>query len=312
MAMSPKLLVVFDATGQQGGSVISSVLSDPELSKQYRIRAITRDTTSPAATTLQKKGVEVIAADLHDPPSIHTALHSAHTVFFLTAPAPTKDAEVTQGKQFMDIAVSSGVSYMIFSTLPHITTISGGRYTKVAIFDAKAEIEAYTRTLPLKSAFFAPGSFMQNWQNIMLPRPKTDGTYVIARHVSPETELPLIDTVADTGKYVGAILADPEKYAGKRFCAATALYSMTEMVQIISRCSGKKVVYEQIPEEVFRENLPVPQGYKDQLVEMMLYQQDFGYYGPDTKELVAWAAGNARGRLNTLEDYLRENPLPLK
>ena len=208
-----------------------------------------------------------------------------------------------------DVAVQEKVSYVIFSTLPSVMNLSGGKYTKVYGFDAKAEVEDYIRTLPIKSAFFAPGSFMQNFKSVMAPRPDGSGGYVMARHVSPKAQLPLIDTVGDTGKYVGAILAEPAKYEGKTFCAATALYSMEEMAEIISKTSGKKVVYQQIPVETFKKYLPY---LADTLIEMMSYQQDFGYYGPNTKELVAWAAENARGKVNTFEEYLLQNPLPLK
>ncbi len=306
-----KVLVVFGATGQQGGSIVSFVQKDSALSKQYSIRAVTRDPSSPSAQAL-KQNVDVVQADLNDKVSLHTAMKGAHTVFALTAPTFGPDAkakELVQGKGIADVAVAEGVQYIIFSTLPHVSTISGGKYTKVAAFDAKAEVQEYILTLPIKSAFFAPGSFMQNFQSSMALRPATNGEYIIARHISPQTQLPLIDTVGDTGKYVGAILAEPEKYQGKVFCAATALYSMEEMAQIISNVSGKTVKYQQVPEDTFRQFLP-PWG--DVLIEMMLYQQDFGYYGPQTKALVAWAAENARGKVNTFEEYLTENPLQLQ
>jgi uncharacterized protein YbjT (DUF2867 family) len=38
-----KLLTVFGATGQQGGSLIAYVLNHPTLSKLYHLRGITRD-----------------------------------------------------------------------------------------------------------------------------------------------------------------------------------------------------------------------------------------------------------------------------
>jgi uncharacterized protein YbjT (DUF2867 family) len=307
-----KLLVIFGATGQQGGSIVSHVLNDAELSKQYRIRAITRDPSSSSAQSLKKMDVDVVKADLTDQSSLHVAMKGAHTVFALTAPTFGSDAkaqEASQGKAMADVAVAEGVQYIIFSSLPHVSMVSGGKYTKVSGFDAKAEIQEYILTLPIRSAFFAPGSFMQNFQKIMAPRPTGPGAYVIARHVSPHTQLPLIDTVGDTGKFVGAILAEPEKYEGKVFCAATALYSMEEIAQTISKVTGKTVTYQQIPEDTFRQGLP---PWADMLIEMMLYQQDFGYYGPQTKELVAWAAGNARGKVHTFEEYLRENPLPLR
>jgi uncharacterized protein YbjT (DUF2867 family) len=307
-----KLLVIFGATGQQGGSILSYVLNDGELSKQYSIRAITRDPSSPSAQALKKMGVDVVKADSTDEPTLHVAMKGAHTVFALTAPTFGPDAkarEVAQGKAIADVAVAESVQYIIFSTLPHVSTVSGGKYTKVTGFDAKAEIREYILRLPIRSAFFAPGSFMQNFQGIMAPRPNGSGAYVIARHISPHTQLPLIDTVGDTGKYVGAILAEPDKYEGKVFCAATALYSMEEIAQTISKVSGKIVTYEQISEETFRQGLPPWGGI---LIEMMLYQQDFGYYGPETKDLVAWAAGNARGKVHTFEEYLTKNPLLLQ
>ncbi|KAL9637244.1 MAG: hypothetical protein Q9164_002314 [Protoblastenia rupestris] len=306
-----KLLVVFGATGQQGGSIISYVLNDADLSSQYKIRAITRDPSSSSAQALKEMDVDVVKADLNDELTLNVAMNGAHTVFAMTTPTFGCDAkvrEVIQGKAIADAAVAQRAQYIIFSTLPHVGKVSNGKYTKVTGFDAKAEIHEYITTLPIRSAFFAPGSFMQNFQQIMAPRPTGSGVYVIARHVSPHTQLPLIDTVGDTGKYVGAILAEPDKYEGKVFCAATALYSMEEIAQTIYKASGKKVTYEQISEDKFREGLP---SWGDMLIEMMLYQQDFGYYGPQTKELVAWAAENARGKVTTFEEYLTKNPLPM-
>lgn len=54
-----KLITVFGATGNQGGSVIRHILADPQLSKEFKIRGITRDPSKPAAQDLVKQGVEV-------------------------------------------------------------------------------------------------------------------------------------------------------------------------------------------------------------------------------------------------------------
>jgi uncharacterized protein YbjT (DUF2867 family) len=191
-----KLLVVFGATGQQGGSIISYVLDDAELSKQYRIRAITRDPLSSDAEVLAKKGVDVVKADLGDPRSLSLAMKGAHTVFFLTLPVAIgpdpKHEEFAQGKAVVNAAITEGAQYIIFSTLPPVSRISGGKYTKVAAFEAKAEIEEYIRKLPIKSAFFSPASFMQNFQRIMAPQLSEDGTFILARHVSPDRSCHLL------------------------------------------------------------------------------------------------------------------------
>ena len=308
-----KLLTVFGATGQQGGSVVDYVINDPELSKQYKVRGITRDTTKPAAQALQQKGVEVIKADSDDKASLKQAMHGAHTVFGVTATVydeKLKERELAQGKAMADAAVAAGVEYFIFSTLSNGSKISGGKIQKMAHFDVKEEIEEYIRAQPMKSAFFAPGSFMQNFSHLMAPRPAGDGTYAIANFVTPETQLPLIDTVDDTGKYVGAILADPERYEGKVLAASTRLYSYREIVGAMSKASGKTVNYKQLPLNVWSSFLP-PES-RDYMVDMFLWIQDYGYYGPQTEDLVDWTAKQARGKLTTLEEYFARCPLHLE
>ncbi|KAF4624493.1 hypothetical protein G7Y89_g13674 [Cudoniella acicularis] len=326
-----KILTIFGATGrketlllltarqdtdvlcflEQGGSVLKYVLADPILSKTYRIRIITRDLSNALLAPLSEKGVEIFQADANSLPSLKLALAGTHTVFTLTSSTFTPNAktlEITQGKNIADAAISAGVSYFIFSTLPNITKISGGKYTQVHHFDAKAEIEEYIRTLPIKSAFYNPGSFMQNFLNALAPQKQPDGTYVIATVGSPETRLPLLDPVGDSGKFVGAILAEPEKYEGKTLCAAGSLYTFEECARIIGQISGKKVVYLQIDESVLRGM--VPKELADTYVEMAFYYQDFGYFGPGTEELVQWASENATRVLTGFEEWLKSNPLP--
>lgn len=56
-----KLITVFGATGQQGGSVIRTILLDETLSKDFKIRGISRDTSKPAAQALLKQGVKLVS-----------------------------------------------------------------------------------------------------------------------------------------------------------------------------------------------------------------------------------------------------------
>ena len=310
-----KLLVVFGATGQQGGSVINYVLNDPELSKKYKIRAITRDANSDKAKQLKEK-VEVVQGDVLNRASLELALTGAHTIFAMTTPSYGPDAleiEYNCGKTIADVAVEKGAEYIIFSTLPSPREFSGEKYTKVTPFDAKAKAEQYIRGLHIRSAFYSPGFFMENFQSqpFLAPRQAPDGTWVLARHTSPETQIPYIDAVGDTGKFVGAILAEPDRYQGKTFCAAQALYTGDEIAAIISKTTGKTVVYKQISLEQFKKSLPFESDISDIFVEGFSCQEEFGYWGPDSKKLVDWAAENARGRLSNLEEYFQTHTLQL-
>lgn len=309
----PSILAVFGATGVQGGSLVDYVLNDPELSQKHEICAITRDATSDNAKALQDK-VKVVQADVSDPVSIESALTGVHTVFAMTIPSFTPDGlevEFSHGKTIADAAVRQGVKYLIFSTLPAVNEISGGKYYHVTPFDAKAKIEHYIRNLPIKSAFVSFGFFMQNLhtQPFLGPVPAPDGTWILARPAPSTSRIPYIDAAANVGNVVGTILAEPEKYEGKTFCAAERLYSLEEIAALLSQSSGKTVVYKQVTLEEFKKSIPFA---PDLFADGFGFSEEFGgYWGPDTERLVAWAVKNTRGRLRTLKEYLEANPIRL-
>ena len=307
-----KTLAVFGATGHQGSSVISNVLSDPELSKKYKLRAITRDVNSDKVKTL-KQEVEVVAGDVTNQASIEKALTGANFVFIVTTPYMGPDAvnvEFDTIKSVADVAVEKGLEYIIFSTLPSYSGLSGGKYTAITPFDAKAEGEKYIKTLPIKSAFWCGGYFMENFetQPFLGPQPNGDGTYSLVRNMPPTIRLPYVDAVGDAGKFVNAILAEPDKYEGQTFNAAVGLYSLTEIAAILSKASGKTVVYKQLSDEEFKDSLPF---MGELFAQGGAFQAEYGYFGPGTEEKVAWAAENARGKLTTLPEYFQKHPYTL-
>lgn len=308
-----KLLVVLGATGNQGGSVVSAVLNDPKLSQTYKIRAVTRDPSKPAAQSLQQKGVDVVTGDANDVESLKKAFSGAYAIFGVTAPpfnAEAKKIELANGHAIADAAVAAGAEYLIFSNLPPASVISGGKYTGVGHFDAKAQIKEYILSLPIKAIFYSPGAFMQNFNHHMVPRPAGDGTYKLSHVVSPQTQLPLIDIVADTGKYVSAILSNPSAYVGQTLAASQRLYTLEEIVNTISKVQGKTVKYNQLPQEVFAKFLPPGAG--DAIIQMMQYFQDFGYWGQNTKLDIEAGAKHVNGSLTTFEEYLSAHPVPLQ
>ena len=301
--------MVFGATGQQGGSVANFVLSDPELSKQYKVRGVTRDVGKDAAKALQSKGAEVVQGDADDQASLNKAVQGAHTVFAMTQTVyddQTKARDTRQSKAMADAAVAAGAQYFIYSTECHAGKVSNGKYP-VDSYDAKADAEEYIRTLPIKSAFFAPGSFMQNFMRMMAPRPAGDGTYAISNFHSGDAKFPFLDVAGDSGKFVGAILANPDAFVGKTLSAADpTLYSLNDVAQIMSQVTGKTVKYNQIPEATFKGYCPPAAA--DGIANMFLYIQDFGYYGAKTKEVVEWSATQARGRPTTVKQFVQNNP----
>lgn len=309
------LLAVLGATGNQGYSVASTVLSDPELSQRYNVRAISRSISNPKMQDLKNAGAELMSADMDKPESLPPAFAGVNTLFFLTTTqyqGNTREIETRQAKSVCEAALAAGVSYIIFSSMPHPYKITGGKLKNVEHFDDKAEIEEYIRSLPVKSAFFAPSSFMQNLMtHFMRPVPSQagDGTFVLADCAYGHSRVPFID-ITETGKWVGAILAEPEKFEGKQFAAAAEILTMDVVAEIVGTVTGKVVKHQNLPDEVFKGFMP--EGLQERMYEMWAFLRDYGYYGPTMDQDVQWAKENARGELTGLDAFLRKHNYSLE
>jgi uncharacterized protein YbjT (DUF2867 family) len=306
--MSKSTIAVFGATGNQGNSVATTILTTPSLSAMYNVRALSRSTTSSKMSELQSLGAKVVQADMDDPSTLPAALAGCTHVFLVTTTqytGSTREVETRQAKAVCEEAIKQGVKYIIFSSMSHPFKISDGKLKHVEHFDCKAEIEEYIRTLPVQSAFFAPASFMQNLEGRMRPRPSpaNDGTFVLADMLPGNTPVPFID-ITDTGKWVAAVLSKPDTYAGKFFAAAADLYTPDEIAAVISKVTGKTVTHAQLPDEVVKGFFP--EAFREQLYEMWVLNRDYGYFGEGQKGAVQWAREQAMGKITELEAFLRK------
>lgn len=56
-----KLIAVFGATGNQGGSVVQTFLHDAKLKDEWSVRGVTRDVTKDSSKKLAAQGVDVVS-----------------------------------------------------------------------------------------------------------------------------------------------------------------------------------------------------------------------------------------------------------
>ena len=145
---SKKTIVVFGATGAQGGGLARAILSDKN--SEFQVRAVTRNAGSDKAKELSTLGAEVVEADIDDKQSIVNALQGAYGAFFVTFfwDHYSPDKEYAQAKYMAEAASETGLNHVIWSTLEdtrnwvpleddRLPTLQG-KY-KVPHFDAKGE-----------------------------------------------------------------------------------------------------------------------------------------------------------------------------
>ena len=80
-ALTAPLFIVVGSTGGQGGSVVRALHAS---TLPYRVRAITRDASKPAASALKELGCDVVEADVKTADGVKKAFEGADIGFAMT------------------------------------------------------------------------------------------------------------------------------------------------------------------------------------------------------------------------------------
>ena len=186
-----------------------------------------------------------------------------------------------------DPQVLTTLDKFIFSTLPAITAISGGKYTHGYEFDAKASIERHIREqkpdLASRMSTVTMGTYSENWRDesmrrLFAPSRTNDGTFSLPRLNWPgETHMEHPEVVAsrDTGAFVEALLL--RHPPGTNVLGATQIISRADYAALWGRVLGVKTAVKDLPEEEFAGYLP--EEIRDTLLDFYKFIAEYGYAG---------------------------------
>lgn len=166
------LIAVVGASSKQGRSVTQALLQ----SGRYRVRALTRNTTSLAAQALARQGAELVQVPLQlgIKRDWEAAFRGAHGAFLMTpAILPPATYEVDLGKEQADATLAAGVQHVVFSGLENVEERTAGKKWAPHFTD-KARIETYIRELPVVSSFVYLSFFYTNIIEYYPPRQVQD------------------------------------------------------------------------------------------------------------------------------------------
>ena len=239
-----KTILVFGATGAQGGSVARNLLTRG----RYAVRAFTRNADSPAAQALREAGAEIATGDLDDQASIGKALDGVYGVFGVTNFWEHFAKEKEQGENMIRAIAGAGVQHLVYSSLPSIEKATGG-VLKSPHFDIKAEHETLIRTLGIPATFVHVPFYYENFLYFFPPRPAGDGSYQFG---FPQGDTPLAAiSVQDVGRIVAPVFEQPETYIGKVLKLAGDELPPADYAAAMARATGKDVRYSYVPRETF-------------------------------------------------------------
>jgi uncharacterized protein YbjT (DUF2867 family) len=240
MPMAKVDVLVTGATGKQGGGVAKRLLA-----RGHAVRAFTRKPDSPAAKSLEKAGAKIVTGQLEDAASLARALEGANALFAMgTAFESGTAAETKQGMVAADVAKAAGV-HLLYTSVG-----SADKATGIPHFDSKYEVEKYIAKIGARASIIAPVYFMENafFSKDQLAK----GVY--ATPLTPDRKLAQI-AVADIAGVAVHVLENADRYVGKRFDIGGDDVSGTDACEILSRVTGKKFSYFQVPLDMIRKRM---------------------------------------------------------
>lgn len=268
-----KTITVVGATGNQGQSVIKAFLPH----KNWHIRAVTRNPSSPTAQQLASKGCEVVAGDLNDQDSLAKAFQGSHAIFVNTDFWAPYGAAIKSGKdrhEAYEIGMEEEIKHaknaahaavgveslekLVYSALGPMKKASGGKFPYCGHWDAKAAAADYMETVPElkgKLSFIYPGAYHTN--SFLLPHWDESAKEYISMLPGPITmRFPIIDTVETFGLLTHALVEEPE--TGLKLFAHDCNPSIEDAIDAWKGITGKEArfVYKSMEEMKELTGLP--------------------------------------------------------
>jgi hypothetical protein len=220
------------------------------------------------------------------------------------------DLEKAQGINVASAAsdpdVISTLEKFVFSTLPAVQKISGGKYKHAYEFDSKAGAESYIREkfpeLRARLSTVTMGIFQENWKDIAAFRPHKlpDGTFEYVRLKVPGSheENPEVVATLDTGAFVEALILHYP--ASTDVLGASEIMTKLDYAELWGRTMGVMATVRDVSEEEYLKY--IPEGLEATIVDDLGFFAEYGYAGGNPNVKTPSELGI---KTTSLEEYFR-------
>jgi len=271
-----KLIAVIGATGRQGGAVVRAL----QAGGQFRVRVLSRNPDKH-----RDLADEVVEADLDRPETLKAAFEGAYGVFLVTNFWEEGTDELKQATAAVRAAKNAGVKHFVWSTLPDVEAISGGKF-EARHFTGKAKIDRIVRDAGFEHHTFVIAPFYyQNLVGTLAPQRQADGSLGWTLPLDPNVRCIHMGDIDEIGSIVAGAFAHPDQAGNGEYLPLVGDFmSFSDIVDTLNR-QGHDFSFNQVPKDVFATLFP---GAAE-VAETLSYFQAHTYLGSDSYDQIALA-----------------------
>jgi len=239
------MITVFGASGNTGGAAAATLLENGE-----KVRVVGRHGEKLAR--LVKAGAESAIGDIEDPAFVRQALAGAEGAYVLIPPNMGASDFRAYQQRVVD-AVAAGVEA---TGLRHLVLLSSIGAHHEAGTGPILGVHAFEQRLnaihDLDALYLRAGFFMEN---VLMGMESVKSAGIYGGPMPAEAAVPMI-AAADIGKYAGARLVRRD-FTGKQVVhlLGPKAFSQNELVETLTRVTGKPVRYVQVSLDVIEKGL---------------------------------------------------------
>ena len=291
---SKRIIAVVGATGQQGGGVVRAL----QAQGQFKVRALTRNPDKHGGLA-----EEVVAADLDQPATLAAAFQGAYGVFLVTNAWEKGTGEIQQATAVVRAAKDAGVKHFIWSTLPNVEAISGGKF-HVPHFTDKAKVERIVHEAGFEHHSFVIAPFYyQNLVGAMGPQKQADGSLGWALPIDPDKRVIHMGDINELGRIVAGAFTNPgEAGHGRHLPLVGDFMSFNDIIATLN-ARGDNFSFTRVPSKTFATFFP---GAAE-VAAMLEYFQAHTYLGSASRDQIALANKIAGAQPTRLSVWVQEN-----
>jgi uncharacterized protein YbjT (DUF2867 family) len=238
-----KVVLVTGATGNQGGATARHLLA-----AGWRVRALVRDDTVPAAAALVAAGAELVRGNLDDHASVEAAARGAYGIYSVQS---ANDNEIARGKTVAAAAKAEGVQHLVYSSVGGVE--SQNRFYLEHGWGTidKWQIEMHIRDLGVPATILRPGGFMEDF--ISPARFFQGGSLNVPWHDDLVMNLIAIE---DVGAFAALAFAEPRVYLGKAMEIAGDRLTAPQIADALSIAADRPIRHTRVPLDILWERSP--------------------------------------------------------